>query len=97
MERADRQPGPLNRDEGFVGCELELADMDTVITVASDTLDDLLVPIRGESPGTLVRSYCLITSSGAAVVMIEFQAERVLLVDWRATEKFGTFKEVFLM
>ncbi|MFO1085280.1 MAG: hypothetical protein U1E21_11990 [Reyranellaceae bacterium] len=78
-------------------CRLTLADIDTVVTVASDTLDGLLVPVRGEIAGNLGRSYCHITSSaghalGAAVVMIESgQAERVLLVGWGAMEKFGAF------
>ena len=80
-----------------MGCELKLADVDTVITVASDTLDGLLVPVRGEISGNPGRSCCHITSSGAAVEMIESQAERVLLIDWRSIEKFGRFKGVFLM
>lgn len=83
--------------KALADCRLELADIDTVVTVASDTLDGLLVPVRGEIAGNLGRSYCHITSSaghalGAAVVMIESgQAERVLLVGWGAAEKFGAF------
>jgi hypothetical protein len=68
----------------LLGCELKLTDVDTV---ASDTLDGLLVPVRGDIPGNLGRSYCYIVSSGAAVVMVESRAERILLVDWGETEE----------
>jgi hypothetical protein len=72
----------------LLGCEPKLAD--TVVTFARNTLDGLLMPVRGEIPANLGRSYCNITWRGAAIVMIEFQAERVLLVDG-ATQKVGTF------
>jgi hypothetical protein len=70
----------------LLGCKLTLADIDTVITISSDTLDGLLVPVRGEIRGNVGRSYCHIRSSEAAVVVIESPAERLLLVDWRRRE-----------
>lgn len=79
------------------GCHLQLDDIDTVVTVASDILDGVLVPVRAEIAGNLGRSYSHVTSSaghalGAAAAMIEAgQAERVLLVGWGAAEKFGRF------
>jgi acetyl-CoA acetyltransferase len=79
------------------GCRLQLDDIDTVVTVASDILDGVLVPVRAEIAGNLGRAYSHITSSaghalGAAAAMIESgQAERVLLVGWGAAEKFGAF------
>ena len=49
--------------KALLGCELKLADIDTV---ASDTLDGLLVPVRGGIPGNLGRSA---TSRRASVML----------------------------
>lgn len=81
--------------QALSSCGLELSDIDAVVTVASDTLDGLLVPLRGEIAGNLGRNYSHITSGaghgfGAAVSMIEAgYSERTLLVGWGAVERFG--------
>lgn len=76
-------------------CGLELSHIDAVVTVASDTIDGVLVPLRGEIAGNLGRTYSHVTSSaghgfGAAVSMIEAgYSERTLLVGWGAVQRFG--------
>lgn len=79
----------------LASCGLELSDIDAVVTVASDTIDGLLVPLRGEIAGNLGRTYSHVTSSaghgfGAAVSMLEAgYCERTLLVGWGAVQRFG--------
>ncbi|MGQ7793599.1 hypothetical protein ACUN0C_14410 [Faunimonas sp. B44] len=74
---------------------LPIDAIDSVVTVASDTLDGLSVPGRGEIAGNYGRSYLNLPSSaghglGAAVVQIESgSAENLLLVGWGAATKLA--------
>jgi hypothetical protein len=74
---------------------LAIEDIDSVVTVASDTLDGLSVPGRGEIAGNYGRSYLNLPSSaghglGAAVTQIESgAAENLLLVGWGAATRLA--------
>ena len=74
---------------------LSIGDIDTVVTVGSDTLDGLSVPSRSEVAGNYGRSYLNLPSSaghglGAAVAEIESgAAEHVLLVGWGAAARLA--------
>ena len=72
-----------------------LADVDTVMTSASDTLDGIMVATRSEMAGSAGKSYLHVPSSAghalsAAATLIEAgQAETLLLVGWGEGSKFG--------
>lgn len=72
-----------------------LAEIDSVVTVASDTLDGVMVPIRAEIAGSFGKSCMNVPSSAghaisAAIVLIESgQASRVLVAGWGAASKLG--------
>jgi len=67
---------------------LDLADIDTVVTCASDTLDGMMVPVKAEFAGSHGRSILNVPSSAghalaAAASLIETgQAKNLLLVGW---------------
>lgn len=67
---------------------LDLADIDTVVTCASDTLDGMMVPVKAEFAGSYGRSLLNVPSSAghavaAAASLIETgQAENLLMVGW---------------
>jgi hypothetical protein len=74
---------------------LTLAEVDMVVTVASDTLDGMMVPIRAELAGALGKTYLNVPSSAghavsAAVAAIESgDARAVLVVGWGAASKLS--------
>lgn len=74
---------------------LSLADIDMVITVASDTLDGMMVPIRAELAGALGKAYLNVPSSAghalaaAAATIAAGDAEAVLVVGWGAASRLA--------
>ena len=74
---------------------ISLGDIDMVITVASDTLDGMMVPIRAELAGALGKTYLNVSSSAghalsAAAAAIEAgDAAAVLVVGWGAASKLA--------
>lgn len=76
---------------------LGVAEVDLVITVASDTLDGMMVPVRSDMAGALGKSYLNVPSSAghalmAAVASIQAgDAQTVLLVGWGAASKLAEF------
>lgn len=72
-----------------------LAEVDMVVTVASDTLDGMMVPVRSDMAGALGKAYLNVPSSTghalmAATVAIEAgEANTVLLVGWGAASKLA--------
>lgn len=76
---------------------IQLADVDMVITVASDALDGMMVPVRSDMAGGIGKSYLNIPSSAghalmAAASSIEAgNSETVLLVGWGAASKLAEF------
>src|SRR5690606_38437738 len=74
---------------------LDLAYIDAVVTVASDTLDGVMVPIRAEVAGAFGKMPLNVPSSAghglaAAMVLLESgQARNVLLVGWGAASKLA--------
>lgn len=89
---------PVVRDvvrEALDAAAFSLADIEMVITVASDALDGMMVPVRAELAGALGKSYLNVPSSAghalsAAVAAIESgDAGSVLVVGWGAASKLG--------
>lgn len=74
---------------------LSLADIDLVTTVASDTLDGMMVPIRAELAGAFGKTYLNAPSSAghglsAAAAAIEAgDARTALVVGWGAASKLA--------
>lgn len=74
---------------------LALDDIDAVVTVASDTLDGVMVPIRSEVAGAFSKAPMNVPSSAghafaAALVLLESgQARHVLLAGWGAASKLA--------
>ena len=74
---------------------LSLADIEMVVTVASDTLDGMMVPVRAELAGALGKNYLNVPSSAghalsAAAAAIEAgDAKSVLVVGWGAASKLA--------
>lgn len=74
---------------------ISLADIDMVVTVASDTLDGMMVPIRAELAGALGKNYLNVPSSAghalaAAAAAIEAgDAATALVVGWGAASKLA--------
>jgi hypothetical protein len=81
--------------EALDAAALSLAEVDLVVTVASDTLDGMMVPIRAELAGALGKSYLNVPSAAghaiaAAATAIEAgDAETVLVVGWGAASKLA--------
>lgn len=77
--------------------KLSIEDIDTFVTVASDTLDGLMVPGRSEIAGAYGRKYLNIPSSAghglaAAVTQIESgEAGNLVLVGWGAATKLNEY------
>jgi hypothetical protein len=76
---------------------LSIDDIDSFVTVASDTMDGISVPGRAEVAGNYGRRYLNLPSSaghglGAAVTQIEAgEAENLILVGWGAAAKYAQF------
>ncbi|GAA4339010.1 hypothetical protein GCM10023144_36700 [Pigmentiphaga soli] len=76
---------------------MSIQDIDSVVTVAGDTLDGLMVASGAEVAGSYGRRYMNVPSSAghglaAAATQIESQgAENVLLVGWGAATRYGGF------
>lgn len=74
---------------------LTLEEVDMVVTVASDTLDGMMVPIRAELAGALGKTYLNVPSSAghaisAAVAAIESgDAQVALVVGWGAASRLA--------
>lgn len=74
---------------------ISLADIEMVVTVASDTLDGMMVPIRAELAGALGKNYLNVSSAAghavcAAAAAIEAgDADTVLIVGWGAASKLA--------
>jgi hypothetical protein len=83
-------------DGALEAAALSIADVDMVVTVASDTIDGMMVPIRAELAGALGKTYLNVSSSAghavaAAAAAIEAgDAETVLVVGWGAASKLAT-------
>jgi len=81
--------------DSLASSKLDLDDIDAVVTVASDTLDGVMVPIRAEVAGAFGKMPLNIPSSAghalaAAVVLLESgQARHVLLAGWGAASKLA--------
>ncbi|MGV6875651.1 hypothetical protein ACUSIJ_23565 [Pseudochelatococcus sp. B33] len=75
---------------------LVLEEIDSVVTVAGDTLDGISVPGRAELAGGYGRRFLNLPSSAghglaAAVTQIEAgEAENLILVGWGAATKYGS-------
>jgi hypothetical protein len=93
MEVVIRQAVLAALDESGMSME----DIDSVVTVAGDTLDGLMVASGSEIAGSYGRRYMNVPSSAghglaAAATQIESQgAENVLLVGWGAATKYSGF------
>ena len=72
---------------------LSIADVDMVVTVASDTLDGMMVPLRSELAGAVGKNYLNVSSaaghamSAAATAIEAGDADNVLVVGWGAASK----------
>lgn len=81
--------------EALDAATLSLGDVDLVVTVASDALDGMMVPIRAELAGALGKSYLNVPSAAghalaAAVAAIEAgDAANVLVVGWGAASRLA--------
>lgn len=81
--------------ETLSAATLSLADVDLVVTVASDALDGMMVPIRAELAGALGKSYLNVPSSAghaiaaAATALEAGDASTVLVVGWGAASKLA--------
>lgn len=76
--------------------KMAMDDIDTVVSVASDTLDGVMIPIRAEIAGSFGKSYLNVPSSAghalaASVALIESgQATNVLLAGWGAASRLAS-------
>ncbi len=81
--------------EALADAGISLSDVDYVVTVASDALDGMMVPVRAELAGALGKSYLNVPSSAghalaaAATVIEAGDAETVLVVGWGAASKLA--------
>lgn len=78
----------------LAAADLSIAEIDLVVTVASDTLDGMMVPLRAELAGAFGKAYLNVPSSAghavcAAIAAIEAEdAASVLVVGWGAASKW---------
>ncbi len=77
--------------------KLSIGDIDTFVTVGSDTLDGLMVPGRAEIAGAYGRNYLNVPSSaghGLAAAMMQIEsgeARNLVLVGWGAATKLNDY------